>query len=319
MEARLRSNNENYENDFFSALLELYFNHHFKSNGSNVTLHPAVAGSEEHPDYLIEGKGNSFYLEATIRHEEPEFAKQAAFARALEQELRRINSRHTVWPDISAPCPHRSHLASIRGFLEHELVLFGQSAEAEKDVTWRETTVGTSYQLGFRLKRGSGIARPLEEHPTWGGMSDILRCLYDTIDGKARKYGSLELPFVIAVWGLSSPDETGEIQTLYGKTVMQWKRDSRGDYIEGSDSVTSLPNGIFTRLEQGKYKYSKVSAVAFYGCKLQKTGAEHSLRVYHNPYALRPLPSAVFQGFPQFVPQSGQMQWIDAPPNSLTE
>ncbi|MFH1141525.1 MAG: hypothetical protein V1724_07705 [Chloroflexota bacterium] len=315
LDARLRSNDEN---DFFSALLELYFHYLFKSQGSSIAFHPRVAGSEKHPDYLIEGKGNSFYLEATIKHEEPEFAKQAAFAHALEQELRRINSRHTVWPDISAPCPDRAHLASIRDFLEHELVLFGQSAEVEKDVTWKETTLGTRYELRFFLKRGTGNIRPLVVLAGWGGMSGIGSYLYHTIKGKAIRYGSLNLPFVIAVWGLSSPDESGEIETLYGKEVVAWIQDSRGDAVRGSDRFAIRPDGIFTLLEQGKYKYSKASAVAFYRCKLQKTGAQHSLRIYHNPFTSLPLPLEVFQGFPQFVLLNGQMQWIDKPQDNPT-
>ena len=43
---------------------ELYLHEAYLRSGYAVTIHPHLAGTGRHPDFLIEGQGTRFYLEA---------------------------------------------------------------------------------------------------------------------------------------------------------------------------------------------------------------------------------------------------------------
>ncbi len=47
-----------------SAFWELYLHEAYLRSGYAVTIHPPLAGTGRHPDFLVEGQGTRFYLEA---------------------------------------------------------------------------------------------------------------------------------------------------------------------------------------------------------------------------------------------------------------
>lgn len=208
-------------------------------------------------------------------------------------------------------------LPEIKDFLEQQLLAFEAGDEEEKDVVWKKSEYGRPYELRFSLYRRPGLCQPLRAFPiTCGGMSDIVRLLYDTVDRKTRKYGTLGLPFVIAVWGLSFPDPSAWEMALYGELGLRSSRDHYGNAIPQPVESGRLPNGVFTLTEGGKLRNRKVSAVAVYEHRLADTNHRHVLRVYHNPYALKSLPQKVFEGLPQLVPAPIQkMRWINGAPD----
>ncbi|MBI4301308.1 MAG: hypothetical protein HY664_01725 [Chloroflexi bacterium] len=307
------------QTDHYSARLELYFHHHFKAQGFKVDFHPELKDSPDHPDFLVHHKSGDFYLEAKIRHDEPSFVEQAAFADRLRGELEGVCSPHFVTVSIPEPCPPEKFLPEIKNFLEKQLALFNEEDEAEKRVPWRKLVYVRSYELWFPLHRRLGACQPLAVSPIWGGTSGISDYLYESVDGKARKYGNLDLPFVIAVWGLSSPGQFSEENALYGTEALEFRRDPNGDPIKNSERVVRRPDGIFTIIEDGQLKNKKVSAVVFYQDRLDVNDHQHILRVYHNLYALNPLSHEVFDGVPQLVPVEVddhiKMHWLNGPPD----
>ncbi len=325
-EVEVSSERQRLENDLhslgkykhFSARLELYFHHLFKSQGFRIDFHPILGDSTDHPDFLVHNECAPFYLEATIRHDERSFVEQKAFAELLAEKLLCVCSPHHVHVGIYEPCPKITFLPEIKGFLEQQLLLFDEGDEVEKEVVWRKSVHLTSYELLFSLYRGSGACQQLTVSTSWGGFSGISECLYDSVDKKARKYGSLDLPLVIAVWGLSSPAQFAEKKALYGAEAVAWSRDCHGNVVEDSVRPISRPDGIFNIIEDGQLKHRKVSAVVFYRHRLGDTEHKHILRVYHNPYALKPLAHDIFEGVPQLVPVEvdghGEMQWLKGPP-----
>ena len=93
----------------------------------------------------------------------------------------------------------------------------------------------------------------------------------------------------------------------------EWLETMPGNFTERSRF-----NGVFNvKRHDGTRRYSHVSAVAKYQFLFDldppHTGRS-SLRVYHNPYATRPLDIDVFQGIPQgiFDFANGELQWDQA-------
>ncbi len=302
--------------DHFSARLELYFHHHFKSQGLRIEFHPTLVGSADRPDFLVHHERGPFYLEVTTRGEEHWLLDQQEFAGQLKAELARIYSPHQVSAEVSEPCPEVAFLPEIRSFLEQELLSFDTGDEPEKGIVWRKSVDQKSCVLFFSLHRGSGLCQPLRVFPiTCGGMSGISDLLYFKVAEKARKYGNVDLPLVIAVCGLSHPEPYAYEIALYGHEGVRWYRDRYRNVVKNSIRSGRQPDGIFTLIEDEKLKNRKVSAVVLYEHRLEATDHQHLLYVYHNPNALNSLPQKVFEDVSQLVPVSiYEMRWVNGAP-----
>ena len=135
---------------------------------------------------------------------------------------------------------------------------------------------------------------------------DVGHPVRKAIQDKARKYGVIDMPFVIAIWPKSpyhfSFGDDDDMVALYGDKVSQ---------VGPSGEVRGAvqPNGVFTiKRNDGAYRYSHVSAVLF--CHPDVT-LDPPLRVYHNPFATRPVDMDVFKGIPQCTIglTTGREQW----------
>ena len=62
LDARLRSKDDNH----FSARLQLFVHNYFHSRGWGVQVHPTVAQSPNHPDFLVEKADASLVVECRI-------------------------------------------------------------------------------------------------------------------------------------------------------------------------------------------------------------------------------------------------------------
>jgi hypothetical protein len=136
--------------------------------------------------------------------------------------------------------------------------------------------------------------------------------LRSALEGKASKYGTLDVPYVIAVSGeTKSPMTTEhEIDALFGDRV--WNI-PRGGPVMATE--TRNPNGFFTSFRNNAAEYRNVSAVLVYRFKWLDKGHEHLVHVYHNPYADNPVEPQSFPALAQFV-RSGAaaMEWINGEP-----
>ena len=129
---------------------------------------------------------------------------------------------------------------------------------------------------------------------------------------KASKYGTLDLPFVIAVSGETKfpLTTTHEQDALLGNRA--WNLPQRGS---GTASETRTPNGFFSSRRNNVTKYPNVSAVLVHRFSWLNEGHEHRLHIYHNPFALRPLNPGIFPGVPQMVPgDRATLNWTNGEP-----
>src|SRR5262249_46136693 len=118
---------------------------------------------------------------------------------------------------------------------------------------------------------------------------------------KARKYGPLARPFVVAIWPVGHVIKSVEVRALFGTEAVRVQPEPQGTGSPASGMVR-LTDGIFNLIRDGGLKYRKVSGVLFYQRHLQRPDQGDEVRLYHNPYALHCLPQECFEGVPQFVP-----------------
>ena len=134
---------------------------------------------------------------------------------------------------------------------------------------------------------------------------DIGQPVREAIKDKANKYRGLSSPFLVAVWPKLpyhfSFEDDDDLVALYGDKA--YKESRFGDF-----TAIVQPNGVFTiKRDDLKHRYSHVSAVLF--CYPDKLG---SLRVYHNPFAERPVRMDVFKGTSQCTidRMTGKERWV---------
>ena len=193
--------------EFGSAFWELYLHELYLRSGYQVTVHPSVPGASKRPDFLVEGHGGRFYVEA-VQVGVPKL--DVAEARRLAQAQDALNtigaqrffvsmSHERIGPRPLATKPLRIKLeawlatlaaAEARGSLTHDLLPFSWDVDG--------------WCLHFH-------ARPLKNDSTPGtpaigawGPADAMSVdkhtgLMRSLDSKANRYGTPEAPLVIAV------------------------------------------------------------------------------------------------------------------------
>ncbi len=130
------------------------------------------------------------------------------------------------------------------------------------------------------------------------------------LEEKAGKYGHIEVPFIIAVYaeGQFPADVKHELDALLGDR--EWLVPQRG---MGEVTERRKPNGFFNSVREGKRRHVKVSAVLFYRFKWLEHAHVHLVRIYHNPFTLRPLRPDLFPEVPQMVSDIN-FEWINGEP-----
>lgn len=216
---------------FESAFWELYLHEAYLRSGYAITIHPPLAGTGRHPDFLVEGQGTRFYLEAV----------QAC---AMADETRRNKLLEDVRKllDAIAPGSYRLDMvtyavgkqAPSMGKLRHDLREWlstlnhgaGNPAAAAayravSHLTWR-TADGWHLRFGaVPVLPGRGAGLHLVGTHTTGGWSNDARRITAALESKADRYGTLDAPLVIAVLS-NSAYGTEDIEfegPLYGNLV----------------------------------------------------------------------------------------------------
>jgi len=311
LNARLRSK---LDHAHLSARLELFVHHYFRSNEWAVRIHPQVVESSNHPDFLVEKEGGKLLVEcrSVFDHHiiEQQDQRLHRLADDVSKELGRTVILHPL-SDLPPSIPARR----IRSWINQQQIPDESSDLMEFDF-WDDHQ-GIHYGVrAIMLKLNE------EEKPPTGVQGFISQAqnitnaqqLRGALQEKASKYGTLNVPYVIAVSGETwSPMSTRhEVDALFGNRV--WNIPQRGPVI-----VTETRNrdGFFTVQRNNVPRYGHVSAVLVYRFKWLEEGHDHRMHVYHNPFATRPINPELFPGFPQFIRQGETaMRWANGEPES---
>jgi len=294
-----------YDPPHLSVRLELYLHHYFKSEGWAVDIEPEMPGSPNKPDFRVMRGTDTILVEAKAILDEQTITQETTRLRQVADNLSGKLSRYVIiepLSDLPPSLPVRRIKAQIEQHAKTE-----EGAILEFDLS--DVHQGKQYSLKVVLLPKSPDTT---ERVGVGGINSSVHTLTigkrirDALEEKAGKYGSIDMPFVIAVYGAGEfqVQTRNEFDALFGDRV--WNEHSSRQFTE-----RQKPNGFFTSVREGKHHHEHVSAVFFYRFKwLQDTHVQVA-HIYHNPFALRSLSSDLFPGVPQMVPI---LKWINGEP-----
>lgn len=293
-----------FRSQFTSAFTELFLHDLLLRLGCEITVHPVLGETASRPDFLARfPHGEEIIVEAVLVTElsNKERARNARL-NALYDTIERNVKSPNFWlclgpvfnPDaVPAHAPIWKFIKKRIAHLDPNVVAEASSnapANALPKWTYRHAD-------GFELEicvipkspeyRNNPEIRAIGAFPgqaRWGGSGSALR---EAITGKAKKYGSLAKPFIVAVntvgaWGTERDDL---VEALYGAK----------EPMEKSDAVWNPTKNK---------RLSGVLVTKAWPLNIQSA----DLCLYHNPFATRPcveLPWKISQSFRR---DSG-MQW----------
>lgn len=154
--------------------------------------------------------------------------------------------------------------------------------------------------------RGKGGVRPLGMQFHGVHFLDSRVAIRDAIVAKARRYGDLDLPYVIAVNALGEDvDRIDIMEALFGKEQFTVRLTQSGP---SEPKMTRVPDGAWVSKSGPRYK--RVSAILVAAPVLPWNVPRARICLYHNPWARRPYTSELTR-LPQAVPQDNTMKWQD--------
>jgi hypothetical protein len=289
----------------YAAWWELYLHELFLRLGYEITIHPAVEGTERKPDFGLRRDDSNLLVEASVVFsgiaggeegapswmlaafedlENPNFfvSIHGITARGDEQLKRtEITSPIEVWLASLDPDQVASEYEEVSCFPELRIKCRGWEIELEAWPVKPEA-------------RGRSGHRVLGSGPAMGGWVDDIGQLGSKLKVKAGRYGRPEVPYVIAVLSLSGFMERLDIeQALFGREAVVIADP------EDSGRLIRQRNGFWFR--GGEPINTRVSAVLM-GMGLQPWSITRAApELWANPWAEHPLaedwPFAVHTAF----------------------
>lgn len=309
LDARLRSE---LDHAHLSARLELFVHHYFCSNWWAVKIHPQVADSLNRPDFLVEKEDAKLLVECRSVFDQIDNAQQDQRLLQLADEASKNLSRTVILHPLS-DLPPSIPVRRIRSWIER-LEAPDNGPEFLEFDFWDDHQ-GHHYGVQAILPKLTDEGEALTGiHGYISQVQNIenAKRLRAALRKKAGKYGTLDVPYVIAVSGDTNFPMTTkhELEALFGDLV--WNIPQR---VTETVNEKRKPNGFFTSHRNNALEYRDVSAVLVYRFRWLDKGHEHRMHIYHNPYALRPINPDLFPGMPQMVRVGEEMKWINGEPD----
>jgi hypothetical protein len=298
------------------AFFELFLHELLLRLGCVAEVHPEVPGTSKRPEFRVTSPGGlEFYLEAKVANDESD---EQAGARA------RVNRVYDAINDLDSPdywinVEPRGVPASLVPTKKLKAFLIEQVRSLDYDeIARRYQQTGFadlprwSYEFeGWSAEffpipklraRGQNGIRPMGVQMIPAHWVDPVTPLRTAILGKAKRYGTPDLPFVIAINALGEHvDDVDVDSALFGDE--SWVIRS----VDDAPEFRRVPNGVWTSPEG---QYTRVSAVLVF----QKLGAWNfpstKVRLYHHFAASKALGGALTQ-LPQALVVDNRLELKD--------
>jgi len=291
----------------YSVRLELYLHHYFESNSWDIDIEPNMFGSPNKPDFRVVRGEDRITVEAKAVLDAQADAQQTQILRQLADELTKKLSKTIIIEPLSDLPSSLPAKEIVRKIESHATTQTSEILEFDIDVKLQNIPYSLKIIV---LPELSGESKLSGVQGMVSGVHTITTGtrIRDALEEKAGKYGYIEMPFLIAVYGKGEfpvrPEN--EIDALFGDR--EWLVPRKGD---GQVTERRKPNGFFTSMRQDKRCHEHVSAVLFYRFKWLDNSHIHQTHIYHNPFALRLINPDFFPNVPQLVPT---MKWINGEP-----
>ena len=292
-----------------SVRLELYLHHYFKSSGWAVEIEPELSGTLNRPDFRVTSDADRFYVEAKAILDEQTIAQETDRLRQLADYLSSKLSREVIIEPLS-DLPLSLSTKKIKAQIEQ-----CANTQVDKVVEFDLSDVHLGAQYTLKI-----IILPRNYNSTQsasvGGMISGVHILTigkrvrEVLEQKADKYGSFDIPFIIAIYGAGHfpVQASDELDALFGDRI--WS-------VHSGSQLTEMrkPNGFFTSEREWGRRHKDVAAVLFYRFKWLESTHAHLAHIYHNPFANRPVNPVLLPGLPQaMLDDNGILNWINGKP-----
>jgi len=302
---------------FESAFFELFLHELFTRQGASVAIHPNVGTKGKRPDFQVVNPPSSqaIIVEAAVCLDEMIGGSQMPMMKSIYDGINEISSPHSfiLIHDVILKSGQQPALREIRKSLEGELKRIDpQELLHTTEISGRGQTLcyedrNVKMILEIVAKKRDVWNRP--GRPTigmppmttrWGDGSEAIQ---NTLSKKAKRYGAVEQPFVIAVntrgsWGHSERESAG---VLFGKEQSYIAAET------GELCSRPLHDGFWGNAERPKH--TRVSAVVL-GCVFPANVGRAKLCAYYNPWAVHPMPES-FWCLPTMKLDEGRIVWVD--------
>jgi hypothetical protein len=309
--------------DFDAAVFELMLHEVLLRTGYSVEVEPPIAGASTVPDFKGTRGLETLFVEATLATDQS------------DEERGRDSHKQQIYAEIEAiPSPDfflrivrleldgdkPPSLKRIREFLKRTLENADWSAAstALNESGLRDLPSATHRDKGIVLEvelipksaeaRGRAGARSIGAYPFLSKWGDSVPAIKRSLEKKTKKYGKLGFPFVIAInatteWGFESREA---FEAAFGYELVYQDDGSAPLLVRMSDG----------HFEARKQSVNKRVSAALIGTYHPALPAQSKLVLYHNPWAVVPLPENALP-FPQVVFDGSQVRRV--PGQSLTE
>lgn len=281
------------DRSFDSGVFELLLHEALLRFGCSLEIHPELPGSTRRPEFLVtEPDGSRWYLEAIVATGESE---EEATIRSLKNRiydaLNELESPdYFVNIEIVAANRKQVPASRLKTFVRQRLV-------NRIPGPWRFEFDKWIIQFTPLAKRDESRGTPgLRPLGIIGIPPHVLRtaeAIREAVRQKAKRYGQLNAPFIIAVNALCEHvDDQDEIDALFGDFGPRGR----------------APNGAWQDM-QGP-RNTRVSGVLIASRLALWRLASAGVRLYHHPFAAHPY-SGVLNKLPQAVVRESRVEPLD--------
>jgi hypothetical protein len=310
--------------DFDSAFFELFLHELLLKLGCRPIIHPTVNNTNgKCPDFLVESTKGNFYMEAVlVREPDDKTSARTRMNKVYDILDKNLNSPNFfIGMDIIGTPDTDPPTRQITNFLANNL------ASVDPDTLYAQVQKAQNYDVlprwQWKYQNWKIVFYPIPKSPNLRGKPDVrpvgmqfdgvhwldLRTpIRDRIIAKAKRYGKLDLPYVIALNDIRymfRGEQIDHMEALFGKEtfVVNSTKLSEPRMERNPDGVWTSPNGP---------RYKRVSAVLITNRLLPWNIPKADIRLYHNPWAERTYNSELCclnQAIPNH--QERKMEFID--------
>jgi hypothetical protein len=300
-----------------SAYLELYLHEALRRTFDRLTVHPDLAGRTRHPDFFVSRRGLELYVEATLPAASKDEKAAASRVAKLLAEVDKVGDPNFfIWIEEMAQGNESPSAASLREkirrwlrTLDPDAVKVDASAQELPKLHWEQGSWSGDIMA---IPKKPSARRPSERsigvygHAPVQVVDDAAK-LRRTLDQKARAYGNLEAPFVIAVGTYFWDSDDWQVKNaLFGSSSLSV------DF--GTDDLKATPfrqrDGFFGA--PGAWKNRRVSGVLIVNQLSPHNPLLAQIDFWPHPDAERPLQeTTIFPGRVRVATATG-LEDIDA-------
>lgn len=225
-------------NGFDGAFYELFLYNYFYKLGFNIEIEPQVSSSSHRPDFLISNNEISFYLEATVvtgvsdKETKKEKIRSVVYDKINEYYSPYFYLDIKCFQIISGKAPSSKRILS---FINDKLSNFdgGMDMNSYDLIDWIYQDEDIFMEIGIIPK--SSKYKELKSSTTIGiyggdGVAKIDRAteiISKSLVNKAKKYGKLDKPYIIAINLLDGQSDFDINLALYGTESFIFSRDTK--------------------------------------------------------------------------------------------